>query len=151
MQDLEFNGGVIHIIDRILTIPQDLTITSQPLNLSTAENAFSLTGMIDGVNDATDLTVFAPSNAAFDALPTNISSGLNSTEMAQLLQYYIVNGTVDYLSANDTIVIASPSISTAAEAPVPAVNSTLPAPPDSAKIETPNVLLSNGVLHIIDR
>ncbi|KAK3359533.1 hypothetical protein B0T25DRAFT_621034 [Lasiosphaeria hispida] len=70
VQTTEFNftGGTIHIIDSMLTIPSNLTATLLEANLTAAVGALQQSGIADSLDAASELTVFAPSNHAFDVV-----------------------------------------------------------------------------------
>ncbi len=103
--------------------------------------------MDDYLNTATDLTIFAPYNDAFQKLGTTLST-LSTSELASLLEYHVVNGThfVGYSAnlpnatvlktrqgGNLTITFASNSLFV-----------------NSARVLQEDILIANGVIHVID-
>ncbi|KAF2107850.1 Fasciclin domain-containing protein [Lophiotrema nucula] len=144
--DVNFTGGVIHIIDSVLTLPLTVTDTALAANLTSLYGAVNATDLISTVNETPDLTIFAPSNEAFQAIGSALAN-LSTTDLASILAYHVVNGTVGYSSglengttlqtlngANLTITIDG--------------NGTVFV--NAAEVVTPNVLVANGVVHIID-
>lgn len=58
---------MIHLIDTVLNIPQTISRTLVAAKLTTAAELLAKTGLAKRVNEALDVTVFVPSNAAFKA------------------------------------------------------------------------------------
>jgi uncharacterized surface protein with fasciclin (FAS1) repeats len=64
-QDLNFTGGVVHILNRVLEIPMNLSATAIAANLTGGISAAHLT---DDLINMQNLTAFAPTNDAFAAI-----------------------------------------------------------------------------------
>jgi uncharacterized surface protein with fasciclin (FAS1) repeats len=62
--------------------------------LSTLVSAVEKAGLVDTLNNAKSLTVFAPDNAAFAAIPKATLSAIlaNKAELTKLLEYHVVAG-----------------------------------------------------------
>jgi transforming growth factor-beta-induced protein len=87
--DIIADNGVIHVIDRVLlppTIPQ-LAVYGGLTSLVDSVTAADLGGALSA---AGPFTVFAPTNAAFDALPA-VPTG---DALTQVLLYHVVSGAV---------------------------------------------------------
>ena len=96
---------------------------------------------VDGLRD---VTIFAPDNAAFQAIGSAIG-GLSTAQLANILVYHVVTGTVGY----------SPSLTNTTLTTVGGGNVTITVENgtifvNSAKVITPNILVNNGVVHVID-
>ncbi|PSN66790.1 Fasciclin-domain-containing protein [Corynespora cassiicola Philippines] len=146
--DLNFTGGVIHVVDAVLTLPLDVLETASAANLTSLRGAVNATDLVSVVNDTPDLTIFAPNNEAFNAIGSALSELSNNTEaLASILAYHVINGTVGYSSGLEN----GTSLQTANGA-----NLTITISDDgdvfvnAARVVTPNVLVANGVVHIID-
>lgn len=109
-----------------------------------SEEASTTRDLIPNVSTTPDLTIFAPLNSAF----TNISSALaNLTveEAAAILQYHVINGTVAYsstLTNGSAPALAGGNLTITVEDGEVFVN--------AARVVVADVLLANGVLHVID-
>lgn len=145
--NLNFTGGTLHIIDTVLSIPGDLNSTLVAANLTSADGALKkagsdLTSKLAGLHN---VTVFVPSNSAFSDI-SNIASNWTSSQVADILDYHIIDGTVDYsiLFKNNTqaATLGGGNVTFTVD------NGTIFV--DSARIIEKDVLLSNGVLHVID-
>ena len=135
------------MIDTFLAPPSDFITTAPQFNLTAVGGAITDTNLSDYVNTATDLTIFAPHNDAFQNLGSTLST-MPLSELAKVLDYHIVNGSnfVGYSAnlpngtilksrngANLTITFASNSLFV-----------------NSARVLQEDLLISNGVLHVID-
>ncbi|EEY22911.1 conserved hypothetical protein [Verticillium alfalfae VaMs.102] len=96
--DLNFTGGTIHIIDRVLTLPLNISDTLRAANLTATLGAVQRADVGEALGEARDLTVFAPDNSAFAAIANLVSgdNGLNQSALAGILEYHVVAGQVLY-------------------------------------------------------
>lgn len=86
-QNINFTGGVIHVIDTVLVPPQNISTTALAANLTSAYGALANTSLVGPVDIASDLTVFVPSNAAFQAIGSALSN-LTTTQLSSILGYH---------------------------------------------------------------
>lgn len=140
-----FDGGVIYIIDQFLVIPQNITNTAVQLDLRSAVGALGAADLSTTVDGLTDVTAFIPDNEAFQAIGGNLATATDE-ELARILEYHIVNGTVAYTTdlSNGTMLTTMNGIDvmiTEEDGDI-FVN--------GARVVTPNVLTANGVIHVID-
>jgi uncharacterized surface protein with fasciclin (FAS1) repeats len=143
-QDIAFDNGVIHIIDGLLTIPPNVSVTAQEAGLSAFLGAVNVTNLTEAVNTTPDLTIFAPNNEAFQDISSALSN-LTAEEAASILQYHIINGTVAYSStlANGTVpTLGGGNVTITIIDGEVFVN--------RARVITADILLANGVLHVLD-
>jgi uncharacterized surface protein with fasciclin (FAS1) repeats len=77
------------------TAPVATAASSNPL-LSTLVTAVTKAGLVDTLNSAPGITVFAPDNAAFAKIPTaTLNSVLgNKAELTKILTYHVASGHV---------------------------------------------------------
>ncbi|KAL9609305.1 MAG: hypothetical protein Q9167_005923 [Letrouitia subvulpina] len=144
--DTNFTGGVVHIIDTVLTPPQNVSTTAQAAGLTALVGAVSKNPQIASTLDTTpDLTVFAPNNEAFQSI-ASILQNITTQQLSAVLGYHVINGTVAYSSTltNGTSVptLAGPNVTITISGDDVFVN--------SAKVVIPDVLVANGVVHVID-
>lgn len=144
--DVNFTGGVIHVIDRFLVLPEIPSDTLTTAGLSSLRGALNATGLTEAVDTTPDVTIFAPSNEAF----RNIGSALANAsveDITSILTYHVVNGTVGYSSGlkNGTVLTtlngANLTITIGEEGRVFVNN---------ARVTIADVLVANGVVHVID-
>jgi uncharacterized surface protein with fasciclin (FAS1) repeats len=134
---------VIHIIDHVLTIPPTYAEAATAAGLSSLVGALNATGLMP---ISPNVTLFAPNNAAFQAIAGGLSN-LTTDQIRSVLTYHAVvgnapgyssgltNGTVlkTVNGANLTITINSGRVFV-----------------NGARVVTPDVLVANGVIHVID-
>ena len=103
-------------------------------------------GQDDGTLDiATDLTLFIPSNEALDAIGSVLTSADVET-LTAVLEYHAVVGSV--LLSTDLTKTTVEAVS-GGELTVSIIDDTIFV--NDAKVIIPNILLSNGIAHVIDR
>jgi len=142
--NITFDGGVIHIINSVLSIPGNISATAIGVNLTDAAGALQAANLVQTVDDLRDVTVFVPVNSAFDAIG-NLLPNLTTQQLSSILDYHVVNGTVAYSSMikNETVpTVQGGNITLTVE------NGTVYA--NSAKVILADVLVANGVVHVID-
>ncbi|RFU31187.1 hypothetical protein B7463_g5183, partial [Scytalidium lignicola] len=143
--DQLFNGGVVQVIDTILLPPTNLTSTADAFNLTSFEGALYTTNHLDSVSDQKDITVFVPNNDAFQALGPGITE-LTVDQLTSVVNYHILPSTVVY-SAN----LTNGSTFTTEQGTklrITHINNNVYV--NSAQLLQSDILIENGVLHIID-
>ena len=135
----------MHIIDKVLTVPANLSTTAIESNLTSLGGALIRLKLLETLDTAPDLTVFAPNNEAFQKIGSAVAN-LTDEELTKILTYHIVNGTVAYSSSlENTTVETSPDseVTISIKGEDVFVN--------SAKVVVADVLVANGVVHVIDK
>ena len=91
-----------------------------------------------------NITVFVPSNRAFANIGS-ILANASETDLQDILKYHVVNNTLGYSSdlKNGTLTTADGE-----DLNIAIYNGTVYV--NEAKVIVPDVLISNGVLHVID-
>lgn len=124
--------------------------------------AVKAAGLVDTLKGAGPFTVFAPTNAAFDALPAGTVDTLLKPEMkadlTKVLTYHVVPGKVDAAALSEQIAAGggSATLNTvqgeALTAKAAGNGITLTdAKGNVATVTTADVYQSNGVIHVIDK
>ncbi|KAI1127681.1 FAS1 domain-containing protein [Nemania abortiva] len=138
--DIPFNGGLIHITDSFFTLPESLSSTSQATGQTAFAGLLSKSNMTSTLDSTHSVTVFFPSNAAFSATNTTASP-------PELLTNHVVAGTVSYLpDLTDGTILKTQrgeSLAISVRSGIYYVN--------GARITQANLILSNGVGHVIDK
>lgn len=126
-------------------------------NVSTVVAAVKAAGLVDTLKSEGPFTVFAPNNAAFEALPAGTVDTLLKPEskdaLVKVLTYHVVPGTY---TAADLKVMASKgeTLKTVQGGTLTIVSENneikiQDAMGKKVSIETPDVISSNGVTHVI--
>ncbi|NBF39666.1 MAG: fasciclin domain-containing protein [Spirochaetes bacterium] len=112
----------------------------------TLVTALDAAGLVDTLAGEGPFTVFAPTDDAFDALPEGtVEALLEDTEaLTQVLTYHVVAGSV---SAAD---VTSLSNATTLQGQPVVVSSSDGVMINQAEVIQPDVMASNGVIHVVD-
>jgi Fasciclin domain len=100
--------------------------------------------LVDVVDTTPDVTIFAPSNAAFQAIGSALGN-ISKEDLTSVLTYHVINGTVGYSSSLTNTTLKTVN---GADVTITVVNGTVYV--NSAKVIIPDVLVANGVVHVID-
>ena len=118
-------------------------------NLTTLAAAIEAADLVDTLSGPGPFTVFAPTDAAFAALPENVLSQLmmpeNRERLRVLLAYHVIPGAV----TSDQIAGQQVSAPTAMGAPLQ-IDATDGVMVDNANVIAADMAASNGVIHVID-
>ncbi|KAI9762598.1 MAG: hypothetical protein M1840_001191 [Geoglossum simile] len=137
-QDVPFDGGFIHVIDGVFTLPQLLSKTATLTNNTDFASAMQSSNLTNALDNATGITAFIPNNAAVAA-----SGGALS---ANMVNNHIIKGFVGYLP---DLVVGS-TLTTAAGHGVQITVVGEDYFVGGAKILDSNLILDNGVAHVIE-
>jgi uncharacterized surface protein with fasciclin (FAS1) repeats len=142
--NVNFTGGTIHIIDSVLSIPQNDSATAVAANLTDVAGALMKANLVNTVDGLHNVTIFAPANSAFDRIG-NLLPNLTTQQLTSILEYHVVEGTIAYSS-----LIKNESIATVqgSNVTLTVVNGTVYV--NSAKVILADVLVANGVVHVLD-
>lgn len=151
---------MIHIVDDVLTLPQIVSVTAMATNMTTFIGAMDAAHSTERIDSTEDVTVFIPRNDAFSSvgsafenstttmkrqLELMIRQGSNE-QIANIVNYHAVDGTVLYSSdlKNETMkTMAGKDVTITVVDGVAFVN--------SARVVGTDLLVNNGVVHIIDK
>ena len=125
----------------------EIAASSEDFSILTA--AIEAAGLTEALsNGEASLTVFAPTNAAFEALPEGTVDALllpeNQDQLTQLLTYHVVEGEVfsTDLASGDVDTLAGAPITVMVDGEVVTIN--------QASVVAADIEASNGVIHVID-
>ncbi|GAA1226611.1 hypothetical protein GCM10009665_16430 [Kitasatospora nipponensis] len=125
--------------------PVATAASNNPL-LSTLVSAVKAAGLVDTLNSAKDITVFAPTNDAFNKIPKDTLTALlaNKDELTKVLTYHVVPGrTAPSALAGSHPTLQGANLTVAGTEPDFTVNG-------SAKVLCGNVQTANATVYIVD-
>jgi uncharacterized surface protein with fasciclin (FAS1) repeats len=100
--------------------------------------------LIDTLDGLKDVTVFAPDNKAFQAIDL---PNLTTEQLTQIAEYHVVQGVVGYSlglkNGTSLKTLEGKNVIITIENGTVFVN--------DAKVVVPNVLVANGVVHVLDK
>ena len=138
-------GGTVHVIDSVLSIPGTVSDTLISGGLTAAAGALRRADIEAPLNQASDVTVFAPTNDAFNAIGSSVN-GMTLEQLTNMLNYHVIPGKVLYSQ-----LMATPgseatqeggNLNFRTEGSELFVN--------GAKVVAADVLVGNGVVHVVD-
>ena len=114
---------------------------------TTLAKALDAAGLIDTLKGPGPFTVFAPTDAAFAKLPAGTLDSLlaDPDKLRAVLTYHVVSGKV---TAADAARLASAMTVEGEDVAISTSNGTVHV--GGATVTTPDVMASNGVIHVID-
>lgn len=146
---IPFSGGIMYVIDGVLNIPVSLTKTVVGEYNGTAfVEALDQTGLTEEVNTLPDSTYFVPTNDGVEAVHHALSA-LSAEELADVLKYHVVPGTVLYyhdlegLNGSTVTTLQGQSLSIFM---TPEEEMFI----NGAGVTYVDLYLANGVVHLID-
>lgn len=146
--DVDVKNGVIHVIDRVLLPPTVVDLALENDSFSILVQAVVKANLVDALKGTGPFTIFAPTNAAFEALFTTLGisgiSDLTAEQLVPILTYHVVSGNVLSTQLQAGNVQTLNGAINVALSPVPTING-------SSKIIATDVQASNGVIHVIDK
>jgi uncharacterized surface protein with fasciclin (FAS1) repeats len=132
------------------TEPDIVDIASSNDDFSTLVAAVSAAGLVDTLKGDGPFTVFAPTNAAFDALPAGTVEDLlkpeNKDKLVAILTYHVVPGAV----TSDKLAGTRQDVATVQGATVH-IDGRKGVKVNKSRVTTADIIASNGVIHVIDR
>jgi transforming growth factor-beta-induced protein len=91
--DVNASNGVIHAVDQVLAPQTIVDFTVKSVGTTELEAAVIAGGLVDALSGTDPLTVFAPVDAAFDAISSTVA-GLTNEQLVEVLTYHVVSGNV---------------------------------------------------------
>ena len=147
--DIEADNGVIHVVDHVILPPTVVDVAMDNDNFSILVQAVAKAGLVSTLNGAGPFTVFAPTNAAFDALFTQLGvSGiddLTAEQLVPILTYHVVSGNV--LSTD----LSAGSVPTLNEGNSLTVDLSNGVKINDSNVVAADIQAANGVVHVIDK
>lgn len=156
--DIRCSNGIIHVIDAVLLPPSPKVESARTDILGVAKSAGTFNTLIAAVGAAGladvlgaqgPFTVFAPTDAAFSALPAGTVDSLlepqNLDQLKAILSYHVIGGRVsagDALNAGSAESLGGGKLKFAIEDGSFKVN--------AATVRSIDIVCDNGMIHIID-
>jgi len=149
--DIECSNGIIHVIDTVM-MPATKTIVETAIeagNFTTLAAALGAAELVDTLQGAGPFTVFAPTDAAFAALPEGTLESLllpkNRATLASILTYHVVPGRVP---AADVVKIQSAAALNGQRLNIRVDKTGVTI--GGAKVVMTDIQCTNGTIHVLD-
>ncbi len=151
--DIEAENGVVHVVDAVIAAEApgeptiaDIVIDSEIHN--TLEAAVVAADLVEALSGEDELTLFAPTDAAFDLLPAGILDQLLEEPggaLTDILLYHVVAGTVLSTDLSDGMMaetLLGPELTISIDGGNVFIN--------NAQVIVADIEASNGVVHVVD-
>jgi uncharacterized surface protein with fasciclin (FAS1) repeats len=127
--------------------PNIVTLAASNPQLSTLVTLVKSAGLVKALSGSSKLTVFAPTNAAFAKVPKATLNKLahNKKLLAEVLEYHVVKGALTAAQIEKKT-----SLKTLEGASVTVKVKSGSVYINQAKVVTPNLKASNGIVHVIN-
>lgn len=150
--DIDATNGVVHVVDAVL-LPEfptntvvDIIVNSE--NHNTLEAAVVAAGLVETLSGNGPFTVFAPTDAAFAALPAGTIDALLADptgQLTEILFYHVVSGTAlstDLSDQQEIVTLNGLSVVVTINGSGVFIN--------DAQVTVADIIADNGVVHVID-
>jgi uncharacterized surface protein with fasciclin (FAS1) repeats len=152
--DITATNGVVHVIDAVLLPPApqptttvvDVIVNSDVHN--TLEAAVVAAGLVETLSGTGPFTVFAPTDAAFAALPAGTVETLLADPtgtLTQILLYHVVGAqalSTDLTNGQTVVTLQGQAVTVTINAEGVFIN--------NAQVTVADIVTDNGVIHVID-
>jgi uncharacterized surface protein with fasciclin (FAS1) repeats len=152
--DIVADNGVVHVIDAVLLPPApqptttvvDVIVNSDVHN--TLEAAVVAAGLVETLSGTGPFTVFAPTDAAFAALPAGTVETLLADPtgtLTQILLYHVVGAqalSTDLTNGQTVATLQGQTVTVTINADGVFIN--------NAQVTVADIVTDNGVIHVID-
>lgn len=139
-------GATIHKIDTVLTLPTNASTTAALAGLTGITGALAAADLASLFDAAPGITAFVPLNEAFAAINGTVQA-LSTSELQRVLFLHLLVGDVVFSSeipAGETAVLTTVGEN------ITLANSGTGIDVNGNHVVQPDVLLSNGVAHLIN-
>ncbi|KAF6816075.1 fasciclin domain-containing protein [Colletotrichum sojae] len=143
--DIKFAGGLIQVVDNLMIPPSRLENTTEAFRLPAFLGALYASRLLSSLSSRKNVTIFAPRNEAFQRVAGSLAD-MNDAAVRRFLEYHVVPGRVlastDLKNGTNLTTLAAQSLRLARSGNNLYLN--------TAQIVQPDILLANGIMHIID-
>jgi uncharacterized surface protein with fasciclin (FAS1) repeats len=155
--DVMASNGVIHIVDSVINLPTVVTHATANANFTSLVGALTSDGQpnfVSILSGTGPFTVFAPTNAAFTELNTELAGGIagvSTANLTKVLQYHVVSGNILAASLAEGQIVSTLqtpqtfTVQLAGGAKIKDANNRI------STIVATDVQCSNGVIHVLNK
>ena len=156
--DVIATNGVIHVVDAVINLPTVVTHATANANFTSLVGALTSAGQpnfVSILSGTGPFTVFAPTNAAFTALNTELTpggiAGVSAANLTKVLQYHVVSGNILAASLTEGQIVSTLqtpqkfTVLLSGGAKIKDVNNRI------STIVATDVQCSNGVIHVLNK
>lgn len=151
LADVDATNGVIHVIDKVLTLPTVVSHAAANPLFGQLVGALSAADgdLVTTLSGAGPFTVFAPVDAAFDAI-SGVVAGLTAEQLRDILLYHVVSGNVRSTDLSDAMMVEPLLSGTSFTVNIDGSVTITDGAGNTANVVLTDVQGTNGVVHVID-
>jgi transforming growth factor-beta-induced protein len=148
--DISASNGVVHLIDGVLLGSLDIVDQATIRGFSSLVSSVSTAGLVTALRGGgpTGLTVFAPTNAAFAAIPGGAPT--NATTLASVLKLHVIGARAlsnTLTNGQKLTTLQGPQLTVG----ISGSTITVAGPSNNATVGPADIVTKNGVIHVIDK
>ncbi|WP_421134525.1 fasciclin domain-containing protein [Alteromonas sp. A079] len=163
VSDIQTSNGIIHVIDMVIVGDVDLPtppntivdIAASNDDFSTLVSLLQSTGLDTTLDDTTiEFTVFAPTNAAFDAIDDSVLTALanDADALTNVLTYHVIAGATVLQDGAVAIAQSNESLVETANGQDVALSlSGSDLYVNTSRVSSADIMADNGVIHVVDQ
>jgi len=150
--DLQFDNGIVHVMDAVIVLPEEqntiMDVVENSADHTILEEAINAAGLFDKYELETSLTLFAPTDAAFNALPTSMLNDLLADPNGSLRDLILYHSLDDRLESTDLTegLVLTTSSGEELEVFIDGLDIFI----NEALISVRDVVADNGIVHVMD-
>jgi transforming growth factor-beta-induced protein len=150
--DLTANNGVVHVVNGVLLPAETVADIAIDNGFSTLVTAIVTAELLPAVtNPLATLTVFAPTNAAFDNLATALGTNLNGLlalpNLADVLTYHVLGTEVPSSAVTNGAIVQPLSTTNSLKLTVTSAGNVYV---NQAQVTSVDIAADNGVVHVLN-
>lgn len=156
--DVMASNGVIHVVDKVIGLPTIVTHAAANPNFTTLVGTLNRTGQpnfLEILSGTGPFTVFAPTNAAFTSLNTELApggiAGVSADNLTKVLQYHVANGNILAASLTEGQMVSTLLTPQKFTIQLTGGAKIKDAANRMSNIVATDVQCSNGVIHVLDK
>lgn len=148
--DIAASNGVIHVIDSIMLPPGGdiVDVALEAGAFTQLAGALTAAGLVDTLKSEGPFTVFAPTDAAFEAFEAanpGVLESLSTEQLTDILLYHVSTGWVGAADLSDGMIV--PTQLVGRDLTIDLSNGVRV---NTSNVTDANILTSNGVIHVIN-
>ncbi len=151
LPDVEADNGIVHVIDAVVLPSETVLDVAIDNGFAVLAAAVTAAELIPALSDPfAEYTVFAPSDAAFNALPTALLADLLSDptgDLRDILLYHVLDSEVPSGAITNGLITDPLNNENTIKLTLTSANSVFV---NQAQVSLPDVAADNGIVHVID-
>lgn len=152
MADISSDNGLVHVLDAVVLPSETVVDIALDNGFSTLATAVVTAELLPALTDPfSTLTVFAPTNAAFDSLASALGIDLNAVlalpNLADILTYHVLDSEVMSTDISNGDIVSPLSATNTLKLTKTALGEVYI---NQAMVSTANIEADNGIVHVLN-